>query len=301
MRPLLFGLAIAFAALLASSSNARADDASLQQARLVHLNAQIAALNIRVAAAQRRVDRTATALETAADRVNRLHLEVAQIPAGPDPAHTTTMLWSQVRALVLLQSYHRAQVLLATVQHKVVRQAVLPRLGHLEVKLDRLRDERNRMAALVDIAQGVPPPVDPNMAVTRDAWAKGLLQTLNLPDCPSNLVALVAWQTAENTTAAWNPLATTLAQNGSTGFNAVGVQNYTSFNAGLEATADTLRWGYTTQGYGWIIYRLSRCAKPIVTARAIRASNWCRGCAGGEYVTGMVAAVKADYAGYAGL
>jgi hypothetical protein len=301
VRSLLSAPVIVVAALLALSANALAADAPWQQARLDHLNAQITSLNARVAAAQARLDRTAARLATAADRVNLLHAEVAEIPARVDSTRTATTLWTQVRALVLLHSYQHARTVLDHVQHMVVRQAVLPKLAHLEVQRDRLRDERNRMAALVSSAAGVAPTADVAAPITREGWARALLQTLNLPNCPSNLVSLVAWQTAENTSAAWNPLATTLPAAGSTGYNKVGVQNYGSIDAGLHATAQTLRWGYDSQGYGWIIYRLSRCAKPMVTARAIRASNWCHGCAGGEYVTGMVEAVRADYAGYAGL
>jgi hypothetical protein len=37
-----------------------------------------------------------------------------------------------------------------------------------------------------------------------------------------------------------------------------------------------------------------------VTAQAINASNWCRGCAGGAYVTGLLPAVESDYRTYAG-
>jgi hypothetical protein len=55
-----------------------------------------------------------------------------------------------------------------------------------------------------------------------------------------------AWGDGENTTAAWNPLATTQKMRGSTPFNSAGVQNYPDAATGIEATAITLNptlWG----------------------------------------------------------
>jgi hypothetical protein len=54
-------------------------------------------------------------------------------------------------------------------------------------------------------------------------------------------------------------------------------------------------------GYGRIVSELSACADAMTTARAINASSWCRGCAGGTYVVGMVPKVLANYATYASL
>jgi hypothetical protein len=39
----------------------------------------------------------------------------------------------------------------------------------------------------------------------------------------------------------------------------------------------------------------------MTTARAIKASAWCRGCTGGAYVTGKSAQVPANYSLYAKL
>ena len=60
-----------------------------------------------------------------------------------------------------------------------------------------------------------------------------------------------------------------------------------------------LRDGWATQGYCWIVYRLSQCADPTVTVQAINASNWCRGCTNGRYVIDTLPFVENDYAGYA--
>jgi peptidoglycan hydrolase-like protein with peptidoglycan-binding domain len=55
---------------------------------------------------------------------------------------------------------------------------------------------------------------------------------------------LVKWMTAENTTAEWNPLATTQPEPGDSHFNGVGVRNYPDEATGLRATVTTLRNGY---------------------------------------------------------
>jgi hypothetical protein len=115
------------------------------------------------------------------------------------------------------------------------------------------------------------------------------------------MVALVSWQVAEFTQAAWNPLATTYPMHGSTRYNGSGVRNYISLGQGLDATRLTIRGGMSSYGYGRIVSSLSACADAMTTARAINASAWCRGCAGGTYVTGMVPKVEADYSTYAAL
>jgi peptidoglycan hydrolase CwlO-like protein len=131
-------------------------------------------------------------------------------------------------------------------------------------------------------------------------WARLFLGELGAPSCRENLVALVAWQAAEGTSAAWNPLATTLPMPGSTSFNSVGVQNYVSLAQGVDAIHQTLLRGASTYGYGAILDSLARCADASTTAGAINASFWCRGCAGGAYVTGLVPVVEAYFDRYAG-
>jgi len=76
--------------------------------------------------------------------------------------------------------------------------------------------------------------------VSYGSWAGLFLRTMGVSGCHSNMVALVSWQVAEFTQAAWNPLADTLAMSGSTSFNSVGVQNYVSLDQGLQATRFTL-------------------------------------------------------------
>ena len=137
--------------------------------------------------------------------------------------------------------------------------------------------------------------------VSYGAWAGLFLKTLGAPGCRENRVVAVAWQYAEFTQAAWNPLATTHPMPGSTEFNSVGVQNYPSLEVGLQATKATIDGGLDRYGYRAIASSLARCADAMTTARAINASSWCAGCVGGTYVTGIVPKVEANYEVYASL
>jgi hypothetical protein len=109
---------------------------------------------------------------------------------------------------------------------------------------------------------------------------------------------LVAWQVAEGTAAAHNPLATTHPMPGSTSFNSVGVRNFPSVEVGLQATVETLRLPVPSYGYRAILDNLATCAPAKTTATAINASSWCRGCAGGLYVLNVLPLVQADYAAF---
>jgi hypothetical protein len=135
------------------------------------------------------------------------------------------------------------------------------------------------------------------MNISFERWADHFLRRLVVPACQPNVVAVVAWETAEYTAAKWNPLATTYKMPGATKFNGAGVRNYRSLNQGLDATVSTLLLGVRSYGYGAIIAALADCAPPIVTAEAIRASSWCHGCAGGNYVTSLVPSVEAYLGG----
>lgn len=56
--------------------------------------------------------------------------------------------------------------------------------------------------------------------------------------------ALMAWSPHENTSACWNPLATTQPMEVICNFNSVGVQHYQDEHMGVRATARTLNLGY---------------------------------------------------------
>jgi peptidoglycan hydrolase CwlO-like protein len=162
-------------------------------------------------------------------------------------------------------------------------------VGALLTRLrSRLRAEE-LAAAIAAAGAGTP--------ISFGRWAQAFLSYVHAPVARNNLVVMVAWEAAEFTDAHWNPLATTYPMPGSTAFNSSRVQNYVSLQQGLEATIRTLRRpGY---GYEAILAGLARNAGPMDTADAIRDSRWCRRCADGEYVVGLIDAVESYYARYA--
>lgn len=135
------------------------------------------------------------------------------------------------------------------------------------------------------------------MTIGYGAWAQLLTTALGAPAIRDNLVAIVAWEAAEGTRATWNPLATTIAMPESTIYNSHGVRNYRSKEQGIEASVMTLR--RPGHGYDAIIASLKRGAEAMETGHAINRSDWCRGCAGGQYVIGFIPAVERYYDRYA--
>jgi hypothetical protein len=229
----------------------------------------------------------ASALRIAADRVDRLESQAAWVT---QPNRSPGLQTRLARATAALQ---RAQA-------AAIANDALPQTFALQRQIHRLQNERKSVRELIaELQAAEQAPTTATPAVTRGDWAVTLLRSLGAPVCGNNLVALVAWQSAENTDASWNPLATTLPAAGARNFNGIGVKNYPSLLDGIDATIATLRDGWTTQGYGWILYRLSQCAAPTVTVQAINASNWCRGCTNGRYVTDTLPFVENDYEGYA--
>ena len=78
-------------------------------------------------------------------------------------------------------------------------------------------------------------------------WAKDFLTRLGAPITASNVQAITAWETAEGTKAAYNPLATTQGgYAGETTFNSVGVKNYASYQDGLDANVQVINNGLYT-------------------------------------------------------
>lgn len=112
----------------------------------------------------------------------------------------------------------------------------------------------------------------------RVSFAKALIGQLNsmgvpVPDTPENERLFVAWQQGEGTRAAFNPLATTSHAPGSTAFNdnhGDPVQNFTSFEQGVQMTAHTLLNGH----YANILAALSAGNSAVAVAQAIAASPW---------------------------
>jgi hypothetical protein len=153
-----------------------------------------------------------------------------------------------------------------------------------------------RLKAVAARAGSVDLPAGP---VTYEAWGRAFLATIGVPRCDENVVLTVAWETAESTAALYNPLATTHDMPGAGVFNSAGVRNYVSLSQGLEAARDTLGNGAESYGYGAILSALRACASSETTAAAIRDSAWCRGCAGGAYVIGLLPAVRESWAEHA--
>jgi hypothetical protein len=164
--------------------------------------------------------------------------------------------------------------------------------------LDELQRVRER---LLRHEGHVAPPEEPAWTgpATYESWARAFLARVGAPDCSENLAIIVTWETSESTDAAFNPLATTHDMDGATDFNSVGVKNYRSLDQGLDASRDTLQGGAESYGYEAIVGSLQACTTAEATAVAINASAWCRGCAGGTYITGLLPIVRADYAAHA--
>ena len=162
--------------------------------------------------------------------------------------------------------------------------------------VERLAAEAGGLAA-VDLS-GLRSALHGPDSLTYGRWGELFLQMAGAPTCRNNLVVVAAWQAAEGTLAAWNPLATTHRMPGSTSFNSVGVQDFMSLRQGLQGTWETIRNGWDVYRYGAIVRSLRACARPMTTARAINASSWCPGCTGGMYVLNVVPHVQEDLATY---
>ena len=183
-------------------------------------------------------------------------------------------------------------------------------LGQEQEALAGLAAARESVVALLDRLRARLAPADiaavaqafqGQDSVSYGEWAHAFLRVMGAPVCHENLVVTIAWQAQEGTTAAWNPLATTHRMDGSTDFNSVGVQNFRSLEQGLQASKETIDNGWDVYRYGAIIRSMRDCADPLDTARAIAASSWCFGCAGGQYVIGIVPAVEASFDTYTDL
>jgi peptidoglycan hydrolase CwlO-like protein len=225
-----------------------------------------------------------------------LATRVANVKARLDiEAADLKRLRSQQLQLVAQLSSERA----AKAQAIADQQAALATLERTKTEIVTLiakLHKQLRAAALAAVGTAFQGPGH----IAYGAWAGLFLRTVGAPECRSNTIALVAWQYSEFTQAEWNPLADTLTMPGSTTFNSVGVQNYVSLDQGLQAIRSTLTDG-PGLGYEAILSMLAGCSDPVSTARAINASMWCRGCAGGQYVVNDIPKVEADYTLYAEL
>ncbi len=268
---------------------------------MVQLNAEIARLQTQLDALQPRVDAASVRLQRASHRAGQLRGSVTGLEA------TWSVVSGEDRQAIAgtidaaREAFDSAEHRFSSLMAGAKRDPAVSQLLEAQQRIAWLSIQRDLAALEAGALEGSgPPTAQPGVArLQAGAWAHLFLQAIGAPACSNNLVVVVAWQAAEGTPAAWNPLATTLASPGSSTFNPVGVQNYPSVNDGVHAAAQTLRNGYLTHGYGWILYDLAVCAFPTTTAQAINASDWCLGCANGAYVTGLVSRVQSRYDWYA--
>lgn len=102
------------------------------------------------------------------------------------------------------------------------------------------------------------------------AFGQAVLNDLGDPQTSQNLLFLQAWSQAEGGTASYNPFNTTQRMPGSSSYNNVGVQNYTSFDQGVAATVKTL----TNGRYADILRGLSSGTSAISTAESPSLAVW---------------------------
>ncbi len=322
-----FTVALATFAALGSGSPAAADqvvgapaspsgvpggspDAALASAEshLADVLAKIAPAQAQVDALQSALNRQSARLTAAADAASARLAGVRSLldsgwEGGSLGAGRLVALIGQSR-----QALDRASTTLDRVRRAAARSDLLGTFFAESEVLAALQADRDSTEARIDTLLAGSRVVDTGIQappgtthISYGEWAGALLSTLGVTPCGNDMAALVAWEVAESTDAAWNPLASTHRVEGDAPFNSAGVRNYPSLGSGLQATAATLWGGYYRYGYGWIIYDLYVCADPGVTAQAINASAWCHGCADGSYVTGVLSRVEANYEAYAGL
>ena len=196
------------------------------------------------------------------------------------------------RAAVVRRLDHRRELVDAAfvADQRALREMSATREAILTL-VDKLRNKLTSQevaAATMGAGKGMP--------IGYGRWAAKFLPAIHAPVTHNNLVVMVAWQSAEGTTATWNPLATTYSMPGATEFNSVGVRNYASLRDGIHAVVGTLK--NPGHGYEAIVADLKASFDPMVTAEAINASDWCHGCAGGQYVTELIPAVEQYFASY---
>lgn len=129
--------------------------------------------------------------------------------------------------------------------------------------------------------------------MNRNDWAHNLLDRLGAPHTNHNAYALVSWMQAEGGNALWNPLNTTQPEPGSWDYNFAHVQNYPTYEEGVDAVLRTL--GFPGHGYEAIVKHLRESAKPAVTLKAVEASDW----GTGGLALKVLPYVKAHYWQYA--
>ena len=265
----------------------------------------VAKLDAHIARAQRRIERWYGRIERWYGRIDRAASRVDRLEAlVDDPASVPTAVLERATQ----RGLDPADVLAEANDH--LRDVLTdPWARHVQGELDawnaflgELVRARERALVPVPAPEEAKPHdtkpsrrIDPRAPVTYAGWAEAFLRHLGAPACDENRLIVVTWETAESTAASFNPLATTRDMPEATDMNSVGVKHYASLRQGLDASRDTLLLGAESYLYGDIVDSLRACASAEVTARAINASAWCRGCVGGAYITGLLPIVRASY------
>ncbi len=103
-----------------------------------------------------------------------------------------------------------------------------------------------------------------------DEMYKRILKGVGAPVTQNNITYMRAWRRAEGGKATFNPFNTTQKYQGATNYNSVGVKNYPTMEAGIEATVKTLLNGR----YNDIVDSLKSDSPPQVTAASKSLSVW---------------------------
>ena len=258
------------------------------------IDARIEKAHARVERWYERIERWYGRIDRAATQVERLEARVAWVGRSPldDVLRRRNPRWA-VPSFLLMRASRDLRATLKDPWARRVQSELDTWSAYLE-ELLRARERALRPPAARDRV-GDPSDALHGGPLTYEAWAGAFLGRLEAPACDENLLIVVTWQTAESTSARFNPLATTRDMPGATDMNEVGVKHFVSLEQGLDASRDTLLLGAESYGYGAIVASLRACAPAEATARAINASAWCRGCVGGAYVTGLLPIVRATY------
>lgn len=113
-------------------------------------------------------------------------------------------------------------------------------------------------------------------------FANALLGALGMPDNKTNVNNVVGWETVEggnwHNTAKFNPLNTSQPEPGSTNFqtgqSGSGVQAYTNWQQGVDATVQTLQNSDPNYGYSQILLDLNTSQPWSNFSSALKSSSW---------------------------
>jgi len=149
---------------------------------------------------------------------------------------------------------------------------------------------------------GAPEPASPSTiyggANSRGSFATAVLAGIGAPVNTETMTVLMAQMRVENTSSAFNPMATTQGAPGATNANSVGVKNYPDFNTGVSATVQTLMNGYYDNYIAGLRAGNQENANQIVSDAAQDLNTWG---SGGVAVLSLVDSTRGNLGYYTGL